>query len=162
MPPDPSRGSRLWRSLVRPPTIFYRPSTSKLIDSPASVWKFLAQITDTSLWGPRRYLYPKARHCLISMSYTYCYILLSLQFSCLLYKNSAEKNHVTSNVNFLLSGFLFHPQWLEPSLAKMAKRFGTLLTALALSKLCESFKEVLSVLMLCAPVVTVGSHFRII
>ena len=27
--------NRLWRSLVLPPTIFYRPSTSKLIDSPA-------------------------------------------------------------------------------------------------------------------------------
>ena len=33
--PDPPRGSCLRRSLVRPHTIFYRPSTSKLIDSPA-------------------------------------------------------------------------------------------------------------------------------
>ena len=37
MPPDPPRGSCLWRSLLPPPTFIFKPSTPKLIENPGSV-----------------------------------------------------------------------------------------------------------------------------
>ena len=37
MPPDPSRGSCLWYSLLPPPTFIFQPSTPKVIENPVNV-----------------------------------------------------------------------------------------------------------------------------